>query len=738
MNKNLQYFPAYLNMKSMNVLIVGGGSVALHKAKIMLSFCDSIKVVSRSFLCEFKALAEAENKISPGRLLLIERVFEPDDLIKANLVIGALDDRRINEQIAQEANQRNILCNIVDQPDLCSFIFPAMIQDGLLNVAISTSGASPSVAQYLKHTFENLIPESFSEILKFLKSSRSLVLKTIPDPKIRSKFFRFLFNECLYQNQAIRSNQLGQWLDQCTSNPEDFFSQASLHREVVLAGAGCGSINQLTLEVFKLIETAPVIFYDDLLDPDILKLASGQCIYVGKRKNRHSKNQNEINQQLLEACTKYPWVLRLKGGDPFVFGRGMEEKLFLEKHGIKVRIAPGITSAIAIPQRMNIPVTDRNTGRSFMVISASSQNPDELFSESPSLLAHYQGTLIILMGLTKIKEITNALIQAGKNPDCICAAISSPGISSSLGVSSSLKNLAEDVKKAGLKPPGILVISPAVTYMKDSINSKIVYSSLDSKKTPVSKICIGVISTPGFYQKLKADIHSLHITPVELLSGKVNPLNLSSLKQKLTKISSESPDGICLAFLSENGSRIFLEQLKKEKMDFRFLSSCRIACIGPASAKPFEEAGIYPDLIAARSTTIDFANEINEKISKNMPVISFRCKQAGDQFEKDIQSFHPVIRVNLYELDWSQTDCTDSILSDPSDLLNSLVFGSPESVKAFMQIKSGEISEIMKLPVFCLSKMTGNALSAAGFTKIIQPSEISCQSLAEKISEFFC
>ena len=112
MNKNLQYFPAYLNMKSMNVLIVGGGSVALHKAKIMLSFCDSIKVVSRSFLCEFKALAEAENKISPGRLLLIERVFEPDDLIKANLVIGALDDRRINEQIAQEANQRNILCNI--------------------------------------------------------------------------------------------------------------------------------------------------------------------------------------------------------------------------------------------------------------------------------------------------------------------------------------------------------------------------------------------------------------------------------------------------------------------------------------------------------------------------------------------------------------------------------------------------------------------------------------------------
>lgn len=720
MNSKIQScFPAYMNLKDRTCLIVGGGSVALHKAKILMEYCSDIRVVSESFTDGFEDLKSA------GSVQLIQKRYEWGDLDKAALVISASADSQTDLQIYQEACARNIPVNTVDNPQLCTFIFPAIIHDGPLNIAISTNGASPSAARFLKKSIRSVLPDNLSAILEFLSSIRPAVFSAVSSEKKRAHFFRALFEECLHIRRPLShqefENRLQAFLD---SGAERYPLRKP---EVILAGAGCGSASMLTEEVRDLILRAPAVFYDDLIDQSIIDLIAGERIRTGKRKGQHSHTQDEINHMLIEAAKKYPWVLRLKGGDPFVFGRGMEEMEALENAGIQTEVISGLTSCIAVPERMNIPVTDRRMAGSFLVISASVRNPERLFPEDARFLAEYHGTLIILMGFTKISEITGELIRAGKNPETPAAAVSSPSISESIGISSDLQHLAEEARKAGLTPPGILVIGDTVRFMKNAENGN----------HQNKKLTVGICATEHFFRKIASEL-PYGIDPQILLHSEIEALRINLRQLLHSDCKSEAPDQEkWLVFLSETGSGLFLKSLREQHMDIRALAPFKIACIGQMTARPLIESGIQPDLIPAHSTSENLARELAVCTAMPARVITFRASQADDRLERDLEKAGlQVTRCNLYTLDFTGSISTEQLCA--KDYCG-FCFGSRSFAQEFGRLLDSENAQcrkkLLNRPAFCLSEHTAETLRILGFSQIYMPETISAEALAKRITE---
>lgn len=708
-------FPAYMNLKDRTCLIVGGGKIAWHKTKILLDYCSQIRIVAESFNEQFK-----EFQHSPS-VRMIRKSYEAEDLNDAALVISATAHPKTDLQIFQDACERNIPVNTVDQPKLCTFIFPAIIHDGPLNIAISTNGASPSAARYLKKLIRSDLPDDFRSILEFLGSVRPTVIERVHDEKKRALFFRSLFDECLHEGRPLSNTEFEERLNSFLENGCSAYP--ATQPQVILAGAGCGSASLMTREVRDLILQAPVVFYDDLIDQSIIDLISGTKIRTGKRKGKHSHSQDEINRLLIEAAHQYPWVLRLKGGDPFVFGRGMEEAEALENAGIQTRVLSGLTSCIAVPERMSIPVTDRRMAGSFLVISASSKDPDRLFSESPKLLAQYSGTLVILMGFTRIREISRALIEAGKDPKTPAATISSPSISKSIGISSDLAHLAEDTQNSGLCPPGILVIGDTVRFMKNADHT--VHSHALPK--------IGICATERFFRKV-ADHLPYGIESAALMTSKIEALH-----PDLQPILQDTQGENWLVFLSETGSELFLQELRKQKLDVRSLHTFKIACIGEASAKPFTQIGLFPDLIPARATSRKLAEELAALQPGPARVITFRTAQADGWLEQTLkQNGLNVSRCDLYSLNF-----TPAASEEPFDSTSycGFCFGSRFSAQTFGRMMDAFDTrlrqKILDKPAFCLSEQTGSVLKEIGFTTIHQPYQISANDHADLIARTY-
>lgn len=232
---------------------------------------------------------------------------------------------------------------------------------------------------------------------------------------------------------------------------------------VYIVGAGVGKKEWITVEGKNALETAEVILYDDLINEDLLEYASQEAklIYVGKRKNKHSFKQEEINNLILENAKLYKNVVRLKGGDPFIFGRGFEESLFLKQHEIPFTVVPGLSSATALPEAVGIPITYRNMSQGFTVITAQTAKEKPLFENNLEFLVNFNGTLIILMGFTRLEEISKVLIENGKDPQTPAAVISSLQ-GRTYSVTSTLENIYAAAKKSGITSPAIIVIGPTV------------------------------------------------------------------------------------------------------------------------------------------------------------------------------------------------------------------------------------------------------------------------------------
>lgn len=431
------YFPFFMDLEDREGLIVGGGAVAARKIQKLLPYGPRLTVAAPEILPEIAEI--------PG-LTLLRRAFAPAMLEGKFFVIAAADSREVNRAVSALCREKGILVNAADDKERCAFLFPALVKRGELSVGVSTAGASPSAAVWVKRRAEEHIPEDFGELLAYLASLRPAVRARVPE-KRRPAVFSRLFSACLEEGFPLGEAAL-----------EAALAGAPGTGKVYLVGAGCGAADLITVRGLRLLERCGAVVYDDLLAPELLDAApeSAERIYVGKRRGRHSMAQGDINALLISRAREGKTVVRLKGGDPFVFGRGGEEALALQAAGIEWEYVPGVTSAVAVPGEAGIPVTHRGASRSFHVVAAhTADSPDNLPSHWEEL-ARLPGTLVFLMGLTHLEEIARRLVGAGL-PRWTPAAVIF-GKNAPRAVRGTLEEIARRAREAGAEAPAVIVV----------------------------------------------------------------------------------------------------------------------------------------------------------------------------------------------------------------------------------------------------------------------------------------
>ena len=427
----MSWFPFFIQLENAPGLLVGGGQVALRKAEKLLSFGPKLTVVAPEICPELAAL-EGPN------LTLCRRPFCESDLDPLPaFVIAATSDPATNRRIAALCRERRVLVNVVDDPSACGFYFPALVQRGRLTVGISTGGASPTAAAWLRKKIEALLPEGFAGLLDRLEAKRAAVKAACPgEESARAALLRAEFQQELAALSMPEMEQPGR---------------------VALVGAGCGKADLITVRGLRLLRRCRAVVYDDLLDPELLaELPAGaETYYVGKRSGCHSAAQEEINALLVRLARQGGLVVRLKGGDPFVFGRGGEEALALQKAGIPFEVVPGISSAIAIPAEAGIPVTHRAMSREVHIITAHTgpgKEPDY------RRYAGLEGTLVFLMGLARLPQIAQGLMDGGMSPDTPAAVLSGGSAAHPAAVRAPLAEIAHAAQTAGVQAPAVILV----------------------------------------------------------------------------------------------------------------------------------------------------------------------------------------------------------------------------------------------------------------------------------------
>ena len=437
----MAYFPFFVDLEGKNGLIVGGGAVAARKVQKLLPYGPRLTVAAPEISPEIEAL--------PG-LTLLRRPFSPAMLEEKFFVIAATDSPGTNHEAAALCRERGILVNVADDREHCTFLFPALLKRGDLSAGISTAGASPSAAVWVKERLDAEIPENFGTLLAYLAGLRPVVRERVPDGAGRGAAFSRLFAACLEEGFPLSEEALSAVLEGTAG-------------KVYLVGAGCGGADLITVRGLRLLERCDAVVYDGLLDTALLDAARPQAerIYAGKRRGRHSMAQEEINALLIEKAREGKTVVRLKGGDPFVFGRGGEEALALQAAGVDWEYVPGVTSAVAAPGGAGLPVTHRGLSRSFHVVTAHTADtagglPEEL--DRLAGLAGEGGTLVFLMGLSRLGKLARRLVEAGLPPETPAAVISGENAPRPMAVRGTLENIAERAREANVEAPAVIVV----------------------------------------------------------------------------------------------------------------------------------------------------------------------------------------------------------------------------------------------------------------------------------------
>lgn len=651
----MKYFPEFVLLKERKVLIVGGGHAAWQKVRALKPFEPRLVLVSPSFMEELKA---------EEGLTLLQRSFSEDLLDDAAIVIAATDDPELNHSISRLAAKEKIPCNCVDDQEWCSFIFPALVEDENLVVGISTGGSSPSAAAWLKQEIRNAIPQGFGQILNWLASTREEVKARFGSQQERGRVFKALFEECLQQNAPLTKSQFETLLAKFEKPQPEVQRNPKQPGEVVLAGAGCGSSDLLTTEVRELLLKTPVVVYDDLVDDSILSLAfAARRIYVGKRGGKPSMKQAEINELLLSLAEEYPMVLRLKGGDPFVFGRGMEEMLFLKEHGIFCRECSGIPSFLQVPARFGIPLTHRGMADRFLVMTGTNAR-ENVQPDKWKNLGSFDGSLLILMGLHNLESITEDLIAGGMDPLKPSAVLSSESISSSRGCFAPLKDLAAKARKEKMVSPAVIMISETVSLAPEwkewKQNSVPVYfASSESFRNKVSRFLPAVTESKSALVLRQED-------------------DLPNLQQAIDAVR-RHPGIVC--FTSPHGAELFLKTFLEEGLDLRSLFSQKICVIGSGTAGVFQKAGIQPDLMPEIYSTTKLARAILEQLPDDLSVLSLRSAQGDWRMENLLAEHHDLRRINLYDTVFEPVLSLEELDQHPGIL----VFGSRGCIQAWKE-----------------------------------------------------
>lgn len=464
----MAYFPFFVDIENEKGLIVGGGRIAAHKVEKLLPFGAQLTVIAPQISSILK-----ENTA----VTCLEREFCDRDVEQARFVIAASDDTALNHHISELCRKRGILVNVVDDKDYCGFLFPALVKEGKLTAGICTAGASPQTAASVRSQLAAELPGQIEAILEDLNDLRDAAKERIADDRKRAAFLKAAAKFCLAQSRPLTDTERESWLSAYARPGEDRRKADGFHREaaflskedngpvwqkgsVTLVGAGCGAYDLITLRGLNALRNCEVLIYDDLIDERLLEHVSESCekIYVGKRRGAHSRGQEEINALLAERAKEGKRVVRLKGGDPFVFGRGAEEIEALRRENIEVSEIPGITSAIAVPAAAGIPVTNRGMSRSFHVVTAHTSDTEDCLPKDLETLSKLEGTCIFLMGLHQLGSIAEKLLAYGKAPDTPAAVVHGNFDGTVQAVRGTLADIVKKTEKAGIEAPAVIVV----------------------------------------------------------------------------------------------------------------------------------------------------------------------------------------------------------------------------------------------------------------------------------------
>jgi len=452
----VDHLPIFCQLRHRACLLVGGGDVAERKARLLLEAGAALTVNALAFAPQFEAWAEQ------GMLRLVQGEFNASLLDDCWLAIAATDDDAVNNQVSEAAEARRIFCNVVDAPKQASFIMPSIIDRSPLMVAISSGGTSPVLARLLREKLEALLPQHLGKVAGYAGQLRRRVKQTFASMSERRRFWeKFFVNDRLAQSLANDDEQaVNRITETLLSEPLDD------RGEVVLVGAGPGDPGLLTLKGLQQIQQADIVVYDRLVSDEIMNLVRRDAdrVFVGKRAGYHCVPQEEINQILLREAQRGKRVVRLKGGDPFIFGRGGEELETLCDAGIPFSVVPGITAASGCSAYAGLPLTHRDYAQSVRLITGHLKNGGEFDWHN---LAAEKQTLVFYMGLNQAAAIQEKLIEHGMDPQMPVALVEN-GTSVKqrvvAGVLSELGALAQRVES-----PSLIIVGRVVA-LRDKLN----------------------------------------------------------------------------------------------------------------------------------------------------------------------------------------------------------------------------------------------------------------------------
>jgi len=450
----MDYLPLFHKLDNQKCLLIGAGSVATRKARLLLDAHANVTVIAPAISDELSQLA-ANNEIS-----YIERSFSPNDTLGFNLVICATNDESTNAQVSNEAQSNNILVNVVDQPQLCSFIFPAIVDRSPMVIAISSGGAAPVLSRLMRSKLETLLPQALGKLASLAAECRHTVKNHFSNSKQRRIFWEGIFNgpiaDLSYQG---RHEDAKKGLLQTLNLTKDVATTG----KVYLVGAGPGDPELLTLKALRLLQLADTIIYDRLVSDEVLGLArrDAERIYVGKQRSDHSVPQEGINALLIKVAKEGKRVVRLKGGDPFMFGRGGEEIETLIDEGIAFEVVPGITAASGCASYSGIPLTHRDHAQSCMFVTGHLK--DNTVNLDWDQLAKPNQTIVIYMGLIGLRQISEKLIERNLPSNTPVALIQKGTTPDHRVIISDLLHIADKVDQLKPKPPTLIIIGSVVS-----------------------------------------------------------------------------------------------------------------------------------------------------------------------------------------------------------------------------------------------------------------------------------
>lgn len=450
----MKYFPLFHNLQGRSCLIVGGGTIATRRAAALLGAGARVDVIAPQIS---EALQQTVGR-SGGQL--ISQVFAPELVQREYLfILAATDQPAVNQLVCAFAASKGIAVNVVDDRLRCDFIFPSVLDRDPLTIAVSSNGSSPLLSRLLRQQLDKLVPAAYGELASFVGRHRQEVRRVIPDTDTRISFWEHVLQgaiaEAIFAGKDSEATYL---LDEALKNPQAFNRRG----EVYLIGAGPGDPELLTLRAWRLLQQADVVLYDRLVSEPIMALlpADTERVYVGKQRANHSLPQGGINQLLVDYARQGKRVARLKGGDPFVFGRGGEEIESLVDERIAFQVVPGITAANGCSAYAGIPLTHRDYAQSVQFVTGQLQ--DGTINLNWTELVVPGKTLVFYMGLRGLAQICQALVEHGMRPGMPVALIEKGTTPQQRVLIATLQDLPARLAERQVTSPSLFIVGEVV------------------------------------------------------------------------------------------------------------------------------------------------------------------------------------------------------------------------------------------------------------------------------------